>query len=130
MQYTYYFDGNEKMISWIIENGKTKFEQTRIQAEYYYDKVSIEQAKYISLHVGIFWGIGRFIIKNGDAVKVMLDLNSMFEQMTENKQHLDHFIESRISFIRQLFNQRNLDVSYQLIRSENNPASALLSLKQ
>lgn len=118
------------MISWIIENGKTKFEQTRIQAEYYYDKVSIEQAKYISLHVGIFWGIGRFIIKNGDAVKVMLDLNSMFEQMTENKQHLDHFIESRISFIRQLFNQRNLDVSYQLIRSENNPASALLSLKQ
>lgn len=130
MQHTYYFDGNEKMISWIIENGKTKFEQTRIQAEYYYDKVSIEQAKYISLHVGIFWGIGRFIIKNGDAVKVMLDLNSMFEQMTENKKHLDHFIESRISFIRQLFNQRNLDVSYQLIRSENNPASALLSLKQ
>lgn len=129
MEHTYYFDGNEKMISWVIENSGIKFEQTRTQAEYYYDRVSIEQAKYISFHVGIFWGIGRFIIKNGDTVKVMLDQNPMFEQLVKNKKCGDLFIEFRIGFIKQLLNQRNLDVRYQLIEPNNNQASRLLSLQ-
>jgi hypothetical protein len=63
MDHTYYFDANKKMISWTIETNKVMKEQKRTQAEYYYDQVPVEQSKYIALHVGIFWGIGRFIIK-------------------------------------------------------------------
>jgi hypothetical protein len=129
MEHTFYFDGNKKMISWVIENSKIKFEQTRNQAEYYYDKVSVEQAKYISFHVGIFWGIGRFIIKNGDTVRAMHDQSSMFEHLTKNKKHADPFIESRIGFIKQLLNQRNLDLCHQLIEPKRNQASRLLSLQ-
>lgn len=126
MEHAYYFDGNEKMISWAIESNETTVEQTRTHAEYYYNRVSIEQAKYIALHVGIFWGIGRFIIKNGDTLKVMLDLNSMFDHLIKDKKNDDPFIESRTGFIKQLINQRNLDVRYQLIDPQHNPASALL----
>lgn len=126
MEHTYYFDGNEKTISWVIESMGTKVEQIRTHAEYYYDKISAEQSKYIAHHVGIFWGIGRFIIKNGETVKVMLDLHSMFEHLVKNKKTNDPFIESRTGFIKQLINQRNLDVRYQLIEPQNNQASALL----
>jgi len=57
----------------------------RVHAQRYFDKVSVERSKYIALHVGIFWSIGNFIIKNGDKVRVMLDLKSMFELLAENK---------------------------------------------
>ena len=127
MEHIYYFDGNEKKISWIIENSETKFQETRKHAEYFYDIVSAEQSKYIALHVGIFWGVGRFIIKNGDAVKVMLDLQSMFDHLVLNKKTEDRFISNRIRFIVQLIEQRKLDVRYQLIDPTLNQASKLLS---
>ena len=127
MDHTYYFDGNTKTISWVIETNKTKVEQVRTHTEYYYDQVSVEQSKYIGLHVGLFWSIGKFIIKNEDTVKMMLDQNSMFEHLVENKKSDDPFIESRTNFIRQLIDQRRLDVRYQLIEPKNNPASKLLN---
>jgi hypothetical protein len=114
------------MISWVIETSKIKMEQRRTHAEYYYDQVSVEQSKYIAFHVGIFWGIGRFIIKNGDTVTVMLDLNSMFEHLTKNKKSDDLFIESRTNFVKQLIDQREIDIQYQLIEPRNNLASKLL----
>jgi len=49
-----YFDGNEKMISWVIQFDDTKFEQKRDHAEIYLDMISKEQSKYIALHVGLF----------------------------------------------------------------------------
>ena len=127
MEHTYYFDGNEKTISWVIETGKTSVEQKRTHAEYYYDQVSTEQSKYIALHVGIFWSIGRFIIKNGYTVKVILDLNSMFEHLSKNKKNNDPFIESRTKFINQLIEQRGVNITYQLIEPKNNLASKLLN---
>ncbi|OLB91574.1 MAG: hypothetical protein AUH25_02265 [Thaumarchaeota archaeon 13_1_40CM_38_12] len=45
LDHRYYFDGNEKKISWIIDNIQTRSEQTRDHAEYYFDKVSVEQSK-------------------------------------------------------------------------------------
>lgn len=126
MEHTYYFDGDQKKISWIIENSKTRSEESRIHAEYFYDTVTIEQSKYIALHVGIFWGIGRFIIKNGDIVKVMLDLKSMFDRLVKNKSIDDTFIERRIKFIDQIIQQRDLDVRYQIIDNVENKASKLL----
>ena len=115
------------MISWVIKTDEINVEQKRTHAEYYYDQVSIEQSKYIALHVGIFWAIGRFVIKNGDIVKVMLDLNSMFDHLMKNKKNDDPFIESRIKFIKQLIEQRCLDVRYQLIEPKNNLATKLLN---
>ena len=126
MDHTYYFDGNEKTISWVIKTDETNIEQKRTHAEYYYDQVSIEQSKYIALHVGIFWAIGRFVIKNGDTVKVMLDLNSMLEHLMKDKKNDDPFIESRTRFIKQLIEQRGLNIRYQLIEPKNNLATKLL----
>ncbi|HWY36448.1 MAG TPA: hypothetical protein VNX68_17520 [Nitrosopumilaceae archaeon] len=127
MDHLCYFDGDEKMISWIIQDGETKFEQTRDHAEIYLDKISKEQSKYIALHIGIFWAIGKFIIKNGDVVKIMLDLKSMYEHLTGKKQDHDHFIESRINFIKQIIEQRNLQVQFEIIEPSQNIATRLLS---
>ncbi|HET6458833.1 MAG TPA: hypothetical protein VFG24_08160 [Nitrosopumilaceae archaeon] len=115
------------MISWVIQDSKTTFEQTRVHAEIYLDKISNEQSKYIALHVGIFWAIGRFIIKNGDTVKIMLDQKSMYEYLTGTKQDQDHLIESRINFIKQMIAQRNLQVRFEIIEPSQNIATKLLS---
>jgi len=127
MEHLCYFDGNEKMISWVIQNAETKFEQIRDHVERYLDKISNERSKYIALHVGIFWAIGRFIIKNGDAVKIMLDLKSMYEQLTGKKQNHDHFIEARVNFIKMIIEQRNLLVQFEIIEPSQNIAAKLLT---
>lgn len=127
MEHVFYLDGNSKMISWTIENSETKTDQTRTHAENYYDMVSVEQSKYIALHVGIFWGIGRFVIKNGDTVNVMLDLKSMFDHLAENKIADDPLIASKIRFIQQLVDQRELQIRYHLIEQQKNKATSLLS---
>ncbi|MDE1769051.1 MAG: hypothetical protein KGI28_00675 [Thaumarchaeota archaeon] len=129
MEHIYFFDGDQKKISWIIENSQTRSEESRIHAEYFYDKVTTEQSKYIALHVGIFWSIGKFIIKNGDIVKVMLDLKSMFDRLVKNKSTDDVFIERRMRFIDQIIQQRNLDVRYQMIEPVQNQANRLLLSK-
>jgi len=63
MDHTFYFDGNSRTISWVIENNEIKMEQMRMHAQRYFGKVSVERSKHIDLHVGIFWSIGKFIIK-------------------------------------------------------------------
>ena len=126
MEHTYYFDGDQKKISWVIENSRSRSEESRIHAEYFYDIVTIEQSKYIALHVGIFWSIGRFIIKNGDMVKIMLDQKSMFDRLVKNRSTDDMFIERRIKFIEQIISQRDLDARYQIIDHLENKASKLL----
>ena len=127
MDHFCYFDGNEKMISWVIQDDKAEFEQTRDHVKNYLDKISNEQSKYIALHVGIFWAIGKFIIKNGDVVKIMLDQKSMYEHLTGKKPDHDHFIESRINFIRQIITQRNLQIQFEIIEPSQNIAAKLLS---
>ncbi|NHI02573.1 hypothetical protein DYY67_0612 [Candidatus Nitrosotalea sp. TS] len=126
MDHSYYFDGNTKSISWVIENNETYAEQIRTHAENYYDLVSTEQSKYIALHVGLFWGIGRFVIKNSDTVNVMLDLKSMFDHLAENKIVNDPFIISKTRFIHQLIDQRGLQIRYNLIEQHQNRATSLL----
>ncbi|HSD04365.1 MAG TPA: hypothetical protein VLB45_01255 [Nitrosopumilaceae archaeon] len=127
MDHVYFSDGTEKRISWVIQNNETQVEQYREQTDIYLDKVSIEQAKYIALHVGIFWGVGRFIIKNDDSVKVMVDSRSMFDRLVDKKTSSDPFIESRIGFIRQIIDQRKLVVKYELIEPQQNIATKVLS---
>ena len=88
----------------------------------YKDKVTNLQSKYIALHVGLFWGIGVFIIKNGDAIKIKLDDKKMFDHFIENQKIDDEFIEKRKKFIKQLFIQRKLKIEFELIKSEENLA--------
>lgn len=126
MEHVLYADGNSKRISWVIQTTDSKVEQMREQADLYLDRVNEAQAKYIALHVGIFWGIGRFIIKNEDSLDVMLDSKSMYEHLVNNAEVLDPFIQVRSDFIKRLIVQRKLNVNYHLIESNENFASKLL----
>ena len=128
MEHVYFSDGNQKRISWVIQNEENNVEQHRDHAENYLDRVSVEQSKYIALHVGIFWCIGSFIIKNGDTVKLMLDSKSIYDHLSNNTISADSFIETRTSFIRQLMEQRKLVIKYELIKPEQNIATKALSL--
>ena len=126
MEHVLYADGNSKRISWVIQTDDAIAEQMREQADLYLDKVNDEQAKYIALHVGIFWGVGTFIIKNKDSLEVMLDSKTMYEHLAKNSQVGDPFILARSFFIKQLIAQRKLNVNYHLIESDKNSASKLL----
>jgi len=121
-----YSDGNGKKISWVIPTGESTEKEERIHADEYMDKVTDEQSKYITLHVGIFWGIGRFIIKNEDIVDVMLDSKRMYEHLQNNAKISDEFIEKKTWFFRELISQRKLKIRYHLIEPKDNLASKFL----
>ena len=80
----------------------------------YLDKVTDEQSKYIALHVGIFWCIGTFRIKNEDSINVILDSKTMYDHLANEKTANDEFIKNRTSFINQLIQQRKLKINYKL----------------
>lgn len=122
MQHTFYSSGDSKTISWAIQTEDKIQEQTREHAEIYFDKVSILQSKYIALHVGLFWGIGVFILRNNDSIKIKLDDKTMHEQITSNSFVEDFLIEKRIQFIKQLIAQRKFDVEFELIDEKENLA--------
>jgi len=120
LEHVLFFDGNTKRISWVIQTNNSVIEQKREHADIYLDKVTNQQSKYMGLHVGLFWGIGTFIIKNQDVVKVAIDDNSIFEHLSTNQKSHDEFIEKRTCFIRQLIEQRKLKVHYELIAADKN----------
>ena len=120
MHHAFYLDGNAKKISWIIQTHDASSEESREHVEIYRDKISNLQSKYIALHIGLFWGIGVFIIKNEDHIKIKLDDKIMFEQLTTNKIINDEFIENKIKFIKQLIVQRKLKIDFEIIQQEDN----------
>lgn len=123
MEHILFFDGDTKRISWVIQTNNSIIEQKREHAYIYLDKVTNQQSKYIGLHVGLFWSIGTFIIKNQDIVKIAIDDNSIFEHLSTNQKSHDEFIEKRTGFIRQLIEQRKLKVHYELITADKNLAA-------
>ena len=126
MKHIFYSYGNPKRISWVIQTEDTVVNQSREHAEIYLDKVTCLQSKYIALHVGMFWGIGTFIIKNDDSLLVKLDDKAMYEHLSLNKNNLGRFIEERTRFIKQLVIQRKLRVIYELISKEENLAGKII----
>ena len=126
MEHILYCDGNQKKISWIIQTGESTETEERTHVEEYMDKVTNEQSKYITLHVGIFWGIGRYVIKNEDTVDVMLDSKTMYEHLQNHAKITDEFIEKRTWFLKELINQRKLKIRYHLIEPKENLAAKLL----
>ncbi len=126
MEHAFFSDGNSKRISWIIQSDDSSEEEDRDHVEEYLDKVTSEQSKYIALHVGIFWGIGRFVIQNEDTVNVMLDSKSMYKHLTEDDESSDEFIEKRTWYYKKLIEQRKLKIKYHLIESIDDLATKLL----
>ena len=126
MQHFFFFDGNEKRIAWEIRSNDSKTEQIREHVNVYLNKVTKDQSKIIALHVGLFWGIGRFIIKNKDEIIVMIDNKNLFKAITKSIVITDEFIQTRIHFINQLIKQRELNIDYKLIESKDNHLSELI----
>lgn len=126
MEHTLFCDGNQKRISWIIQSKDSTEKEDRDHVDQYLDKVSDEQSKYIALHVGIFWGIGRFVIQNEDTVNVMLDSKSMYKHLTEEFENSDEFIEKRTWHLKELIAQRKLNIKYHLIEPKDDLATKLL----
>ena len=122
MHHIFYSDGDAEQISWVIQTNESKAEQNRIHAEMYKGKVTDIQSKYIALHVGLFWGIGVFIIKNKDSIKIMLDEKIMHDHLTSNSEIKDAIIVKKIHFIKQLIAQRELEIKFEMIDINNNLA--------
>ncbi len=121
MEHIFVSDGNPKQIRWAIESERGNENEIRDQPDTYLDKVSTEQAKFIALHAGFFWCIGRFIIKNGDTVRIKLDSESMCKSL-EKKESADELCFQKIGFLNQLIDQRKLVIKYEIISPEENPA--------
>ena len=120
MEHFFYSDGNEREISWSIQTEKSIVKQERKHAEIYFNKITKLQSKFVALHVGLFWGIGVFIIKNEGRIKIFLDDKSMYDHLKNNKKIDDEFIEKKTIFIKQVILQRKLNIQYELITSEKN----------
>lgn len=74
-------------------------------------------------------GIGVFVIKNDDHLKIKLDDKIMFEQLTTNLKIKDEFIQNQIKFINQLIVQRKLKIEFKLILQKDNLANKTLDAK-
>lgn len=122
MHHIFYLDGNTKKISWVIKTNDRIVNQERVHVDMYKDSVTDIQSKYIALHVGLFWGIGVFIVKNEDRVKIKLDEKIMYEHFTSNAKIENELIQKRMHFIRQLEKQRKLKLEFEIIDKEENLA--------
>ena len=122
MEHIFYLNGDAKKISWVILTGDSKVEQTRTHVKEYFDKVSNKQSKYIALHVGLFWGVGTFLIKNQDTVMIKIDDKEIYEHLSHNRKTFDEFIENRWHFIKLLITQRKLKIRFEQISKKENLA--------
>jgi hypothetical protein len=130
LDHIFYSDGNAKRILWLIQTNDSIIYQSREHVDIYKDKISNIQSKYVALHIGLFWEIGVFVIKNGDGIKIKLDDKIMFEQLTTNLKIKDEFIQNRIKFINQLIVQRKLKIEFELILQKDNLANKTLNAKE
>jgi len=121
------FAGNAEMIAWELAGDRSS-RQYRRHADIYFKKVSNEQSRYIALHVGLFWCIGTFRIKNTDTVNVMISSKTMFEHLQSGTKANDDFVAVRTEFINKLARQRKLSIRYRL--APPGTASSLLQERQ
>ena len=134
MEHELFFDGNLEEYSWSIKTGKAIINQIREHPPAYLSggKLDIktnEESKFVALHVGIYWGLGVFIIKDFDKVHVMCDSKEMYEILIQQRKTLDQIIDDKIYFINQLVGHRNLKLEYHLIKPTKNIATEHLSGK-
>ena len=125
MEHDLFLDGNIKEYTWTIKTGKKLAEQIREHPPAYMsggklDVRAIEESKFVALHIGIYWGLGVFIIKDHDQVNVKCDSKLMYEIFTDEITSNNQIIKDKVHFINQLTTQRNLKMKFQLINPEEN----------
>ena len=132
MEHELYFDGTLTEYSWSLKTENKIVNQIRAHPPAYLsggklDVKDKQQSKCIAIHVGIYWGLGVFIIKDSDIVNVMCDSEETYDIMSKNCKKDDQIINDKIYFINQLTSHRNLKINYKVIKSESNLATELLS---
>ena len=131
MKHTLFLDGTKTKISWIIQTGSNIRKEFRVHPPAYYsgyklDVKNDEQSKFIALHVGLYWGVGVFVIKDGDIVDVMCDSKKMYNIMNLKEETTDQIINDKIHFTNLFIEQRKLIINYHLINNDKNLASELI----
>ena len=134
MEHELFFDGTISEYSWSIKTEGKTANQIREHPPAYLSggKLDVKnnlESKFISLHVGIYWGLGVFIIKDFDTVHVMCDSEEMYNILIQKADTNDQIINDKIHFINQLTEHRNLKISFKLIKPESNIATEYLSSK-
>ena len=134
MEHELFFDGNLKEYSWSIKTGKEIVNQIREHPAAYLSggKLEIknkEESKFVALHVGIYWGLGVFIIKDFDKICIMCDSKEMYEILIQQHKTLNQIIDDKIHFINQLVGHRELKLEFHLIKPTKNISTEYLSGK-
>ena len=132
MEHELFFDGTVKKYSWSIRTGDEIVNQKREHPPAYLSggKKNVKdstESKFIALHVGIYWGLGVFIIKDYDTVNVMCTSNDMYQILSHISSTDNQIINDKVHFVEQLTNHRNLKINYQITQQENNLATKQLS---
>ena len=132
MEHDLFFDGTMKEYSWSIKTENNITSQIREHPPAYLSggKLDVKnnlESKFIALHVGIYWGLGVFIIKDSDTVNVMCDSKEMYEVLVNNQKIDSQIINDKIHFINQLTDHRNLKINFRMMESETNLATEHLS---
>ena len=132
MEHELFFDGTVKKYSWSIRTGDEIVNQIREHPPAYLSggKLNVKdstESKFIALHVGIYWGLGVFIIKDYDTVNVMCTSNDMYQILSHISSTDNQIINDKFHFVEQLTNHRNLKINYQITQQENNLATKQLS---
>ena len=126
MKHDLFIDGTVKEYSWSIKTGNEVINQDREHPPAYLSGGKLEiknnlESKFIAIHVGIYWGLRVFIIKDYDAVNIMCDSKEMYEILHNNKTD-NQIINDKIYYINQLSTHRNLKINCQIIKPEKNLA--------
>ena len=122
MEHIFYSVGDAEKISWAIKTKGILKIQSRDHIEKYKNKVTNIQSNFVALHVGLFWAIGVFIVKNEDTITIKLEDETMIRNLKSKLNTDDEFIKNRIRFINQLITQRKFKVEFQQIKPEENLA--------
>ena len=125
MEHDLFFDGNVKEYTWTIKTGEKLAQQIRTHPPAYMsggklDVKATEESKFIALHIGIYWGLGVYIIKDNDQVNVMCDSKTMYEIFTKGETSDNQIINDKIRFINQLTELRKVKMNFQLIETRDN----------
>ena len=134
MEHELFFDGNLEEYSWSIKTRNEIISQIREHPAAYLSggKLDIKnkgESRFVALHVGIYWGLGVFIIKDFDKIHVMCDSKEMYETLIQQRKTLNQIINDKIHFIDQLVDHRNLKLEYHLMDPTKNIAAEHLSDK-
>ncbi len=103
--------GNGSFIAWAHKNNGV---QTAVESRVHvsmYEGVSVEDSMYVASHVGLFWCIGTFRIRDGECVNIALSKN-MAPSLFSNEISKSKLALEKTYFIEQLCKKRNIKISY------------------